>query len=67
MVQASLMPSQTRSKWNPKPSFSIAVIGTHLDHESVKKDQQNKQEREEQVKKLAKESGVFLFVLNTKK
>ena len=46
----------------PKPSFSILVIGTHLDHESVKKDQQNKQEREEQVKKLAKESGISVRI-----
>ena len=37
-------------------------MGTHLDHESVKKDQQNKQEREEQVKKVAKESCISVRV-----
>ena len=42
-----------------KPSFSIVVIGTHLDHESVKKDQQEREERGKQVKKLAKESGGY--------
>ena len=46
----------------PKPSFSIVVIGTHLDHESVKKDKQERKEREEQVKKLAKESGISVRI-----
>ena len=51
------MPISNKIQMNPSHPFSIVVIGTHLDHESVKKDKQERKEREEKVKKLTKESG----------
>ena len=39
-------------------SFSIIIVGTHLDHKNVKKDEQSVKERQNEIKRIIQESGL---------